>query len=67
MVVDYLVQIQSMDVNSLNWQDREAFVTVLKYLSRRVRDPHLLDEIKNQISRLLPKQKSTNIKKKPVQ
>lgn len=57
MVVDYLYQLQSMDVNALKWQDREAFVTVLKYLSRRERDPQLLNAIKNQILRLLSKNK----------
>ncbi|PSR53390.1 hypothetical protein AHMF7605_07545 [Adhaeribacter arboris] len=66
MVVDYLYKIQSLDVNSLQWQDREAFVTVLRYLSRRVRDPHLLDEIKNQMLRLLAKCNTVD-KLKPAQ
>ncbi|QMU28861.1 hypothetical protein [Adhaeribacter radiodurans] len=66
MVVDYLYQLKSMDVNSLPWQDREAFVTVLNYLSRRVRDPHLLDEIKKQMLQLLPKNKTPHSKSEPV-
>ncbi|QNF31979.1 hypothetical protein HUW51_04275 [Adhaeribacter swui] len=55
MVVDYLYQLQGMDVNALKWQERESFITVLNYLSRRERDPQLLSQIKNQMSRLLPK------------
>jgi len=55
MVVDYLYQLQGMDVNALKWQERESFITVLAYLSRRERDPQLLSQIKNQMLRLLPK------------
>ncbi|RDC66454.1 hypothetical protein [Adhaeribacter pallidiroseus] len=55
MVVDYLYQLQGMDVNTLKWQERESFITVLNYLSQRERDPHLLSQIKNQMLRLLPK------------
>ena len=55
MVVDYLYQLQGMDVNTLKWQERESFITVLNYLSRRERDPQLLSQIKNQMLRLLPK------------
>ena len=63
MVVDYLYQLQGMDVNTLKWQERESFITVLNYLSRRERDPQLLHQIKNQMMRLLPKNTSTPSKK----
>ena len=63
MVVDYLYQLQGMDVNTLKWQDRESFITVLNYLSRRERDPQLLSQMKNQMLRLLPKNTLSSQKK----
>ncbi len=55
MVIDYLYQLESVEVNSLKYQEREAYLTVLNYLGRRARDPQLLKEIRKHMLRFLPK------------
>ena len=53
MVIDYLFKVESMNIESLNWQERESLVTVLNYLGKRERNPYLLDQINKSISRLV--------------
>ena len=59
MVIDYLYQLESVEVNSLKYQEREAYITVLNYLSRRARDPQLLQEIRKHLLRFVSKHNST--------
>ena len=50
MVIDYLFKVESINIESLNWQERESLVTVLNYLGKRERSPYLLDQIKKALA-----------------
>ncbi|WP_223816119.1 hypothetical protein [Adhaeribacter rhizoryzae] len=53
MVIDILLKVESMNLDTLNKQERESLITILRYLSRRERNPRLVHQIQNNIVRLL--------------